>query len=84
MKDDDCLPWKKYAEELVKYQLSFSNQEKYFLLGASLPLEQKDGLIALLLEYIDVFSWSPYEAPGVDPSFACHSLNVDPLSRPFV
>jgi hypothetical protein len=68
----------------VKYQLSPSNQEKYFLLGASLPLEQRDGLIALLLEYIDVFAWSPYEAPGVDPSFACHNLNVDPLSRPVV
>uniref|UniRef100_A0A2N9I869 Integrase catalytic domain-containing protein n=1 Tax=Fagus sylvatica TaxID=28930 RepID=A0A2N9I869_FAGSY len=27
---------------------------------------------------------SPYEAPGVDPAFACHNLNVDPLSRPVV
>jgi hypothetical protein len=53
-------------------------------LGASLPLEQRDGLIALLLEYIDVFAWSPYEAPGVDLSFACHNLNVDPLSWPVV
>ena len=68
----------------MKYQLPASNQEKYFLLGASLPPEQRDGLIALLLEYIDVFAWSPYEAPGVDPTFACHSLNVDPLFRPVV
>ena len=60
------------------------NQEKYFLLGASLPPEQRDGLITLLLEYIDVFAWSPYEAPGVDPAFACHNLNVDLLSRPVV
>jgi hypothetical protein len=68
----------------VKYQLPALNQEKYFLLGASLPPEQRDCLIALLLEYIDVFAWSPYEAPGVDPTFACHSLNVDPLFRPVV
>uniref|UniRef100_A0A2N9H8Y8 Reverse transcriptase domain-containing protein n=1 Tax=Fagus sylvatica TaxID=28930 RepID=A0A2N9H8Y8_FAGSY len=26
----------------------------------------------------------PYEALGVNPAFACHSLNVDPLSRPVV
>uniref|UniRef100_A0A2N9IFY5 Uncharacterized protein n=1 Tax=Fagus sylvatica TaxID=28930 RepID=A0A2N9IFY5_FAGSY len=82
--DDDRPPQKKCAEELVKYQLPASNQEKYFLLGASLPPEQRDGLIALLLEYIVVFAWSPYEAPGVNPAFACHSLNVDPLSRSVV
>ncbi len=68
----------------MKYQLLASNQENYFLLGASLPPEQRDGLIALLLEYIGVFTWSPYEALSVDPAFACHSLNVDPLSRPVI
>ena len=31
-----------------------------------------------------MFAWSPYEAPGVDPAFACHNLNVDLLSRPVV
>ena len=75
---------KKCAEELVKHQLSSSKQEKYFLLDASLPAEQRDGLIALLLEYVDVFAWSPYEAPGLDPTLTCHSLNVDPQSRPVV
>ena len=53
-------------------------------MGASLPPEQRDGLITLLLEYVDVFAWSPYEAPGVDPAFACHNLNVDQLSQPVV
>jgi hypothetical protein len=36
------------------------------------------------LEYVDVFAWSLYEAPGLDPAFACHSLNVDPLICPVV
>ena len=36
------------------------------------------------MEYTDVFAWSLYEAPGVDPAFACHSLNADPLIRPVV
>jgi hypothetical protein len=62
--------------------LSASSEERYFLLGASLPPEQRDGLISLLFEYVDVFAWSPYEAPGVDPAFATHNLNVDPLFRP--
>uniref|UniRef100_A0A2N9HQ18 Uncharacterized protein n=1 Tax=Fagus sylvatica TaxID=28930 RepID=A0A2N9HQ18_FAGSY len=53
-------------------------------LGASLSHELRDGLTALLMEYSDVFAWNPYEAPGVDPAFACHSLNVDPLIHPVV
>ena len=24
-----------------------------------------------------MFAWSPYEAPGIDPSFICHHLNVN-------
>jgi hypothetical protein len=68
---------------LVKHQLP-SSQEKYFLLGTSLPAEQRDSLITLLLEYVDEFAWSPYEAPGLDPTFACHSLNVNPQFRPVV
>ena len=31
-----------------------------------------------------MFAWNPYEALGVDPAFACHSLNVDPFFRPVV
>ena len=31
-----------------------------------------------------MFAWSLYEAPDADPAFACHNLNVDPLSRPIV
>ena len=27
---------------------------------------------------VDVFAWSVYEAPRVDPNFICHHLNVNP------
>ena len=26
--------------------------------------------------------WSAYEAPGVDPNFICHHLNVNPSVTP--
>ena len=29
-----------------------------------------------------MFAWSAYEAPGVDPSFICHHLNVNPSVTP--
>ena len=28
---------------------------------------------------MDVFAWNAYEATGVDPSFICHHLNVNPF-----
>ena len=31
----------------------------------------------LLIQNVDVFTWSPYEVPGVDPEFIVHRLNVD-------
>ena len=31
---------------------------------------------------INVFAWSVYEAPGVDPNFICHLLNVNPSVIP--
>ena len=31
---------------------------------------------------MDVFAWSPYEMPGVDPEFIVHKLNVDPSFPP--
>jgi hypothetical protein len=84
VENEGLAPQKKCAEELIKHYMSAFDQERYFLLGASLSHELRDGLTALLMEYSDVFAWNPYEAPGVDPAFACHSLNVDPLIRPVV
>ena len=31
----------------------------------------------LLIQNVDVFTWSPYEVPGVNPKFIVHRLNVD-------
>ena len=31
---------------------------------------------------MDVFAWNAYEATGVDPSFICHYLNVNPSVAP--
>ena len=35
-----------------------------------------------LRENIDVFAWNAYKAPGVDPDFICHHLNVNPSILP--
>ena len=39
-------------------------------------------MIGFLRENVEVFAWDTYEAPGVDPSFICHHLNVNPSFIP--
>lgn len=31
---------------------------------------------------LDIFAWSAYEAPGIDPEFIWHHLNVNPRLTP--
>ena len=45
-------------------------------------MQERDQLVEFLRKNVDVFAWSAYEAPGVDPSFICHHLNVNPSITP--
>ena len=39
-------------------------------------------MVKLLRRNVDVFAWDAYEAPGLNPEFIYHRLNVDPLVTP--
>ena len=56
--------------------------DKYFQVGANLLVLEKVELILFLVSNLDVFAWSLYEAPRVDPEFICHRLNVDSWCMP--
>ena len=44
--------------------------------------EDRIEMLLFLIQNVDVFAWSPYEVPGVDPEFIVHRLNVDLLFSP--
>ena len=69
------------CEDLEKVVV-IDNPEKFFQVGAKLPFQEKASLLEFLRANVDVFAWDPYEAPGVDPSFICHRLNVNPAVMP--
>ncbi|XP_030955700.1 uncharacterized protein LOC115977811 [Quercus lobata] len=50
--------------------------------GSELPPQEKETLIDFLRQNVDVFAWDTYEAPGVDPDFICHHLNVSSAVTP--
>ena len=58
------------------------DSEKFFQVGSQLPQQEREELIEFLKWNIDIFAWNTYKAPGVDPGFICHHLNVNPLITP--
>ena len=69
------------CEDLVKVVIG-DDPEKVFQIGSQLPHQEREELIEFLKQNIDVFAWNAYEAPGVDPEFICHNLNVNSLIAP--
>jgi hypothetical protein len=69
-------------EEPEKVHFDSSKPELYFQVGVNLSLPDKDDLITLLREFRDIFAWSVYEAPGVSPNLACHSLAIPSDAKP--
>ena len=52
--------------------------EIFFQVRAKLPSQEKEQLLEFLRENVDMFAWSLYETPSIDPSFIYHRLNVNP------
>ena len=69
------------CEDLVKITVG-DDLEKFFQVGSQLPQQEREELVEFLKRNIDVFAWNTYEAPGVDPNFICHHLNVNLLTTP--
>ena len=65
-------------EDLISYELDEPSSDRFFLTGANLKERQKIELIYFLTANIEVFGWTPYEMPGIDPNFIKHELNVLP------
>ena len=42
-----------------------------------MPPKEREELVKFLRNNVDVFAWSAYKAPRVDPNFICHHLNVN-------
>ena len=69
------------CEDLEKLVIG-DTSEKFFQVGAQLPLQEKEELVEFLKRNIDVFAWDACDAPGIYLAFICHHLNVNPTTTP--
>lgn len=73
----------KAIEDLVTMPLN-EDGSHFFLLGSSLSEAVREEMFQFLKQNIEVFAWTPYEMPSLDPSFICHSFNVKEDWKPVV
>ena len=69
---------RKRSAKIQKKVVVSENPETFFQVSSQLPPQKRQNLIEFLRKHMAVFTWNAYEAPGVDSSFICHHLNVNP------
>ena len=69
------------CEDLEKVVIE-DDPERFFQVGAQLPLLEKEQSAEFLRKNVNMFAWNACEARKVDPNFICHHLNVNPSITP--
>ena len=66
----------------MQVNLGSQDHPKPISISKSLSLTEREELIALVREYIDVFEWNYEDMPGLDLQIAMHRLNIKPDIKP--
>ena len=66
--------------EIVDF--STADQPRELRIRLDLSIDERDNLIQLLRAYLDVFTWSYEDMPGLDPSIVQHRLPLLPHAKP--
>ena len=72
----DAVSRKAKCERMEEIAIN-GDPNKFFQIEAQLLPQEKEELLAFFRNNIDVFAWNTYKAPGVDPDFIFHHLNVN-------
>jgi len=63
---------------MIQINLGSQDCPKPISIGEGLSLTEREELIALVREYIDVFARNYKDMLGLDPQIAMHRLNIKP------
>ena len=84
------LKWEKRFEQcdpptedkVIQIDVGDQTQLKLISISKSLSPMEKQDLISLIKEYIDVFTWSYEDMSGLDPQVVMHHLNIKLEAKP--
>ena len=71
------------SEEIVEVNIGTQEDSKLIKIGAWLTLEERERYHLLLKEFSNVFSWSYFDMPSLDPNFITHNLVINDNVKPF-
>ena len=69
-------------DKVTQINLGDEANPKPIFISESLSPFEKEDLISLVREYIDVFAWNYKDMPGLDPRAAMHRLNINSDVKP--
>jgi len=69
-------------DKITQINLGDEANPKPIFISESLSALDKEDLISLVREYIDVFTWNYEDMPGLDLQVAMHHININPDSNP--
>jgi len=66
--------WPNFKEELETINVGNEEIKRELKIGTLITPEEKEELIALLRDYVDVFAWSYEDMPGLDTNIVVHRI----------
>ena len=69
-------------DKVLQVNMGDETNPKHIFISENLSPLEKEDLILLIREYIDVFAWNYEDMPGIDPQVAMHRLNIKPDVKP--
>lgn len=77
---EQCEP--STEDNVVQVNVGDEANSKPVFISESFPSNNKDNLLTLIQEYINVFDWNYKNMPGLDPYVSMHRLNITPDAKP--
>ena len=69
-------------DKVTQINLGDEANPKPIFISESLSPPEKEDLISLVWEYIDIFTWNYEDMPGLDPQVVMHRLNINLAQSP--
>ena len=74
--------WKPAKEELETINVGTEESRRELKIGTLVTQKEREDLIALLRDYVDVFAWSYEDMPGLDTNIVVHRVPLEEGCRP--
>ncbi|XP_061951794.1 uncharacterized protein LOC133674601 [Populus nigra] len=74
--------WELASEKLEVINVGDEQDNKELKIGTLVTTEEKNRLVSLLHEYVDVFAWTYADMPGLDTDIVVHKIPLIEWSKP--